>query len=274
MRKEVSRAFFGLAALASVAVSPAFAQEHASASLGANQTLGYGDGKLLTFTYQQQYDCVIQPNDDRNYNGIKADKDATEMLTPECQVGAPSTIDPTGANVKNTDPLYVIVPFFETNKSEQAFTPALEKALKKLLGFVPDAFKTHPGEYVQCPAPADKPASCTMHPDQLDLGPALKSLGYIKSNENVYLPLANHSHILNNATSIQSREWWQVLVVLVKDKNIWPNEAGTTGITTVAKMNAAIKAKEAIGPVATNFFLYFSSQEMAKAMAGMKMGSN
>ncbi len=240
-----------------------------AASLQDNQTLGFGAGRLLVFNYQQQFDCVVQPNDDRNYNGKPAAIDPAEFYTPECQVGAPSTIDPTGNSVDQTDPLYVIVPFFETNKKTPAFTKALGKALKKLFGFVPDAFKPNPGVAVQCPAPKDKPGSCTMHPLQTDLGPVLTALGLLPKNTNLYVPLVNHSHLLKNNQINQSPEWWQVIVVLVEDPKVWPNAKGTQGITSIANLRKAQSKKQASADVPTNFFLFFSSKAMGKAMNGM-----
>lgn len=237
-----------------------------AASLQPNQTLGFGAGRRLVFTYQQQFDCVVQPNDDRNYSGTIAALDPSQFASPECQVGAPSTIDPTGGPVTKTDPLYVIVPFFETNKKQAAFTPALGKALKKLFGFVPDAFKAHPGVAVQCPAPKDMPGSCTMHPLQTDLGPVLTALKLLPPKTELYVPLVEHSHVLPNKTINQSPEWWQVIVVLVEKPKAWPDAVGKTGITSVAKLRAAQKAKEASADVPTNFFLFFSSKTMTKSM--------
>lgn len=239
--------------------------------LGDNQTIGFGAGKRLIFTYQQQYDCVIQPNDDRNFNGIPADLDPTEMASPECQVDAPSTVDPTGGSVKNTDPLYVLLPFFETNKKTPAFTKALGVALKKLFGFVPDAFKPDPGVPVQCPAPKDKPGSCTMHTDTTDLGPLLTALGLEPKGTNLYVPLPDHDHLLTNKTVSQKQEWWQVIVVLVENPAAWPNESGTTGITSVAKLRAAQNKKQASADIPSNFFLFFSSKVAHDGMAGMRM---
>ena len=242
-----------------------------AASLGDNQTVGFGAGKLLTFTYQQKFDCVIQSNDDRNYNGESAAVDALEMRYYECQIGAPSTIDPTGKSVKQTDPLYVLVPFFETNTKSPAFSPALGDALKKLFGFVPDAFKADPGVPVQCPAPKDRPASCTMHPLHIDLGPVLTALGKEPPKTKVYTPLVDHDHLLPDATIDQGQEWWQVIVVLVEDPKAWPNAQGTTGITSVQKLHAAQKNKQASADVPTNFFLFFSSKTMSRnGMPGMK----
>lgn len=237
-----------------------------SSSLADNQTIGFGKSQQLVFTYQQQFDCVVQPNDDRNFSGTPADLDPQQFASPECQVGYPSTIDPTGKSVKKTDPLYVMLPFFETDKKAKAFSPALGKALKKLFGFVPDAFKTDPGVPVQCPAPKDKPATCTMHPLMTDVGPLLTALGLEPKDTNLYVPLANHDHLLNNMTVNQSPEWWQVIIVLVEDPSQWPDATGKTGITSLAKLRAAQKAKQASGDVPTNFFLFFSSKSMGMDM--------
>ena len=42
---------------------------------------------------------------------------------------------------------------------------------------------------VQCPAPKDKPATCTMHPLQINLGPLLAALGLVAKGTNIYTPL-------------------------------------------------------------------------------------
>ncbi len=244
--------------------------------LGDNETYGFGANALLKFVYQQQFDCVVQPGDDRNYNGTPAALDPKEFYTPECQVGAPSKIDPTGGSVRKTDPLYVMLPFFETNPSTPAFSKKLGAELKSLFGFVPDAFKPDPGVAVQCPAPKDMPASCTMHPLQTDLGPVLAQLGLVPPNTLLYVPLANHDHLLRTGQVMLPPEWWQVIVVLVEDPNAWPDAAGTQGITSVPKLRAAQQAKQASADVPTNFFLYFSSKQVGirrhqTSMPGMKM---
>jgi hypothetical protein len=53
--------------------------------------------------------------------------------------------------------------------------------------------------------------------------------------------------------------WWQVIPVLVTSQSDWPNQAGTTGITTFEKLQAAQAAGTAI-PATSNFFLFFSSK--------------
>jgi len=240
--------------------------------LASNQTLGYGDDRLLGFTYTQQFDCLVQPNDDRNYSGVIAALSPGQFNFPQCQVGVPSTIDPTGGPIARTDKIWVLVPFYETDPKQPAFTPALGKALKKLFGMVPDAFKTHPGEYVQCPDPGNAPGTCTMHPVQTDLGPVLTALKLVPPKTVLNVPLVNHSHLVANNAIVTRPEWWQVVVVLVTDPKAFPNKAGTSGITSLNKLRAAQLAKQAFPDVQSNFFLFFNSTlAPAGGMNGMRM---
>lgn len=242
--------------------------------LKANQTLGFGADKLLLFDYQQQFDCVVGPFTDLNSIGRPADQAPQQFASPECAVGFGSKLAPSGKTIGETDPLYILVPFFETNKKTPAFTPALGKALKKLFGFVPDAFKPDPGVAVQCPTPRDKPGTCTMHPLETNLGPLVASLGLLPKGSNLYVPLINHDHLLADGDISQAREWWKLIVVLVEDPKAWPNAAGTTGITSIAKLKTDQTAKQASGDVTSNFYLYFSSYGLKSTngkMPGMKM---
>src|SRR5579885_3522714 len=88
----------GMCAVASLA----FAQ----APLAPNQTHGFGNGKLITFTYLQNFDCVDEPALDLNFNGIKAQTDPNEMQTPICQVVTEPSADPSGGDLKHTAHLY------------------------------------------------------------------------------------------------------------------------------------------------------------------------
>ena len=241
------------------------------AQLAINQTQGFGADDLLKFTYQIQFDCVDQAFDDRNYNGVPAAEDPAEFYAPPtCQIGAPSTLSPAGISSQQTDKLFVLVPFFETNPKEPAFSETLGAQLKQLFGFVPDAFKVHPGVAVQCPEPGapitpfeGKPGTCTMHPLQQDLGPMLAALHLIPPKTILNVPLVNHSHLLDNSQINQAAEWWQVIVVLVKDPGAWPDRSGRHGITSVAKLRAAQAKNVASADVPSNFFLFFSSEVMS-----------
>ena len=83
-----------------------------SAQLAANQTKGFGNNQLVTFTYLQNFDCVDQPLLDLDFNGIKAQSDPNEMQTPICQPVTEPTEDPTGGSIKHTAHLYVFVRCF------------------------------------------------------------------------------------------------------------------------------------------------------------------
>ncbi|MBV9718498.1 MAG: hypothetical protein JOZ77_04220 [Candidatus Eremiobacteraeota bacterium] len=237
---------------------PSFLNPLAS-KLRNNETLGFGADKLLVFSYRQQFDCVVGPFSDLNSIGKPADIAPQQFASPECDIGIDSKLNPPGNPIAQTDTLFVLVPFFETDKHTPAFTHELGKALKKLFGFIPDAFKPNPGVPVQCPAPADQPGTCTMHPLQINLGPLVVALGLLPAGTNLYVPLVNHDHLVNNSNINVKPEWWKLVVVLVENPKAWPNAAGTTGITSVAKLRAAQASKEASADVVSNFFLYFNS---------------
>jgi len=52
---------------------------NASAQLADNQTNGFGNNQLVTFTYLQNFDCVDQPTMDLDFNHILAQSDPNEM---------------------------------------------------------------------------------------------------------------------------------------------------------------------------------------------------
>ncbi len=244
-------------------------------SLKPNQTLGFGDNQLLKFTYEQNFDCVDQPKDDLNFNGVLAQSDPSEFQTPICQVGIQPTVDPTGlhGSADLTEPLYVLVPMFSVDNDQNpddaiscknvvAGTncgPALGSTLISLFGAIPEAFKAKPLVYTQCPDPNLPPGTCTMHASRLDLGPVLVALGILKPPvSNVFLPTPNHSHVVLNIDVSQPAIWWQVIPVLVLNPSDWPTADGSSGITSVAKMRAAEKAADAV-QAPSNFYLFFAS---------------
>lgn len=161
----------------------------ASAQLANNQTHGFGNNKLATFTYLRNCDCVDQPLLDLDFNGVLAN----EMQTPMCQAVAEPTQDPTGGDIKHTAHLYVFVPIFSVDNDQnptdampcpnggrpgELCGPTLGAALIKLFGFVPEAWKTHPAVATQCPDPNhDVPGTCTMHASSVDLAATLNALG-------------------------------------------------------------------------------------------------
>ena len=67
-----------------------------SQSLQPNRTQGFAAGKIVTFTYQQNFDCVTQPRDDLDYNGKPAQSDSDELQTPICRAGVEPSMNPAG----------------------------------------------------------------------------------------------------------------------------------------------------------------------------------
>jgi hypothetical protein len=259
-------------------------------ALKLNQTAGFGAGKVLTFTYTQNFDCVDQPTHDLNFNGVEARNNPAEMQIPICQAGSNVSINPPGMKGdarKTTDPLYVMVPMFSVDNDQNPDDaircdtggtvpdtlcgPQLGQALIKFFGALPEGFKETPLVYTQCPRPTG-PGTCTMHATRIDLAPVLADLGYIANppTANVFVPSPNHSHLLASSDINKNAEWWQVLPVLVLNPNDWPSQDGTTGITTVGALKAAEKTGDAI-EAPSNFFLYFGSK-VAKQGMNMDMG--
>ncbi|MGH8116166.1 MAG: hypothetical protein ACREPJ_02475 [Rhodanobacteraceae bacterium] len=143
---------------------------------------------------------------------------------------------------------------------------ALGKVLIKLFGAIPEAYKTKPLVYTQCPNPGSPPGTCTMHSSTDDLGKVLVALGKLPAPAtNVFLPSPNHSHVITNAYATQSAIWLEVRPVLVLDLADWPTANGSSGITSVAALRIAEKTGTAI-EVPDNFFLFFSSKPLSSMM--------
>src|SRR5437764_10046970 len=105
LRSRHSHVYLNAAALCVLGLTLA-----ASAQLAPNQTIGFGNNKLVNFTYLQNFDCVDQPTLDLNFNKILAQSDPAEMQTPICQPVTEPTEDPTGGSIEKTAHLYVLVP--------------------------------------------------------------------------------------------------------------------------------------------------------------------
>ena len=93
----------------------ALVADPARAQLAANQTNGFGNNRLVTFTYLQNFDCVDQPNMDLDFNHRPAASDPHEMQMPICQVVTEPTADPAGGDLRHTAHLYVFVPMFSVD---------------------------------------------------------------------------------------------------------------------------------------------------------------
>jgi hypothetical protein len=159
-------------------VCAAFLAASASAQLAPNQTNGFGNGPLVTFTYLQNFDCVDEPTMDLDFNKIQAQSDPNEMQTPICQAVTEPTQDPTGGDLKHTAHLYVLVPMFgtDTNPNDAMQCPNggrpgelcgvdLGNALFNLFGHIPEAWKTTPtvkSNVPTRPIPYPELAPCTL----------------------------------------------------------------------------------------------------------------
>jgi len=250
----------------------------ASAQLAANQTNGFGNGRLVTFTYNQNFDCVDQPTLDLDFNKIPAQSDPNEMQTPICQPVTEPTADPTGDDIKHTAHLYVLIPMFSVNNDQnpadampcpsggrpgELCGTALGNALIHFFGFVPEAWKAHvnPAITTQCPDPNNPvPGTCTMHSSSVDLSVTLNALGLTgPPTAPVFVPTPNHSHVVDNSRVNTGDIWWEVRPVLVLQQSDWPAADGSSGITSSRAMDDAEAAGRAI-EVGSNFFLFFNSR--------------
>ena len=113
-RRSGHRLYWTMAAAACLAL----AADAASAQLAPHQTNGFGNGRLVTFTYLQNFDCVAQPKMDLDFNGVLAQSDPNELQTPICQPVTEPTQDPTGGDIKQTAHLYVLIPMFSVDNDQ------------------------------------------------------------------------------------------------------------------------------------------------------------
>lgn len=255
-----------------------FVAGSASAQLAPNQTHGFGNGRLVTFTYLQNFDCVDQPTLDLDFNGKLAQSDPNEMQLPICQPITEPTADPAGGDIKHTAHLYVLIPMFsvdhDTNPNDampcpnggrpgELCGPALGNALISLFGAIPEAWKTkvNPAITTQCPDPNNAvPGTCTMHSSSVDLSKTLFALGKTgPPTAPIFVPTPNHSHVVDNSRVSTQPIWWEVRPVLVLSQSDWPAADASSGITSASVMDDVEAAGRAI-EVGSNFFLFFSSE--------------
>src|SRR5438477_11927988 len=258
---------------------------NALAQLAPNQTNGFGNDQLVTFTYKQNFDCVDQPTMDLDFNGILAQSDPHEMQTPICQAVTEPTQDPSGKAIGNTAHLYVLIPMFsvdnDQNPNDAMSCPnggrptelcgaKLGMVLIHFFGAVPEAWKRKVNSAIttQCPDPNHRvTGTCTMHASSVDLSETLFALGKTgRPTAPVFVPTPNHSHIVDNGLVNSKTIWWEVRPVLVLQQSDWPTADGRSGISSSEKMDAAEAAGRAI-EVGSNFFLFFRSR--LDSMTGM-----
>jgi hypothetical protein len=269
-------------ALGVAIASLTLAAHGAVAQLAPNQTNGFGNKRLVTFTYLQNFDCVDEPTLDLDFNGVPAQSDPNEMQTPICQPVTETSADPAGGDLKHTAHLYVLIPMFSVDNDQnpadampcpgggrpgELCGSALGNALISAFGFVPEAWKTNvnPTISTQCPDPGNPVAgTCTMHASSVDLSKTLVALGKMAGPPAapIFVPTPNHSHVVDNSRVNTGAIWWQVRPVLVLDPADWPAADGSSGITSSRAMDAAEEAGRAI-EVGSNFFLFFSSKHGA-----------
>src|SRR5215469_11937416 len=179
---------------ATLLITIAYLTPNAWAQLAPNQTHGFGNGRLITFTYLQNFDCVDQPTLDLDFNKIMAQSDPNEMQTPICQPITEPTQDPAAGDIKHTAHLYVFLPMFSVDNDQnpndampcpnggrpgELCGPSLGKALIDAFGFLPEAWKAkvNPAITTQCPDPNNPvPGTCTMHASSIDLSTTLFAL--------------------------------------------------------------------------------------------------
>lgn len=275
---RVARPIYVVVAMLSLSFSSAFAQ------LAPNQTNGFGNNRLVTFSYLQNFDCVDQPAMDLDFNGVKAQSDPNEMQTPICQAVTEPTQDPAGGNINHTAHLYVFVPMFSVDNDRTASDAMdcpdggrpgelcgekLGEALITAFGFLPEAWKKHPLVTTQCPDPSNPvPGTCTMHASSVDLSVTLGALGKgpNPATSNIFVPTPNHDHVIDNSRVNAPAIWWEVRPVLIMNQSDWPAADGSSGITSSKAMDDAEAAGRAI-EVGSNFFLFFSSHLSSHTMA-------
>jgi hypothetical protein len=232
-------------------------------------TEGFGNEKVLAFAYPQQFFCTDEPTDDldgplHEGDGRPAAVDPDEFQHPSmgppgspCIVGETGSgslpsIDPTGRPVEQSEPVWAILPFFDSTQDADTVIEAVDPT--------PD------GADVQCPEPGPPYTEhtgvfgeCTMHPSTLHAEP-------IGAGD---IPLPNHSHIIDGDSF--NPIWWQTIAVRVFDERVWPNfdgkcpanpKGGSPCLTSLKALRAA-QAKGRAGPdVLTNVWLFFDAKQV------------
>jgi hypothetical protein len=164
-------------------------------------------------------------------NGFFTSSNATPMgafgmepLLAGAGIGAPDIHDPI-APVR--EPAFIVlVPWW--GNSTAPYAPAYD----------PAAY----GIRLMC-AP-DSIALCYDHPATIDV----PGLGVV--------PLPGHDHLIT--TSFHHTDtWWSLIVVLVTNASVFPNLAGTHGITSLSALTAAQAAGQASKDLGTNTYLNF-----------------
>ncbi len=248
--------------------NPLLAADPPQRPIEFNEIEGFAKDKLLALTYPINYMCVHDAFDDLDHDGVVAANDSEEHQEEYCAAGIESLLDPAGNPSSQTKILHALVPFFDADFDGEASPPALQADLQALFGFVPDGFDPTPGVPVHCPHPGPPTSqhtgtygACAMHPMRLDLGPLLNQLGLVPPDTLVLTPLVNHMHLLKNPN--EGAQWWKIIVNLVTDQSVWPDMDGTTGITSVSKLEDAQALGQSSGDISTNMYFYLDAKAQA-----------
>jgi hypothetical protein len=246
-------------------------------------TEGYGNEKVLAFKYPQQFFCTDELFDDldgpgHEGDGVEAARDPDEFQHPAmgppgspCIVGAtrPSpvggslpTVDPTGRPVANAEPVWALVPFFDSVRDADTIIEAVDPS--------------RDGADVQCPEPGPPFTqhlgafgTCTMHPSTLHAEPVVESFGVPLGAPQGDIPLPNHSHIIDGDSF--NPIWWQTIAVRVMDERVWPDFNGrclanpSGGLPCLVSLQALREAQargQASPDTPTNVWLFFDSQQV------------
>jgi hypothetical protein len=97
---------------------------------------------------------------------------------------------------------------------------------------------------IQLMCAPDSIALCYDHPSTIDV----PGLGVV--------PLPGHDHLITTVAGHMDT-WWSLIVVLVTNASVFPNLAGTHGITSLAALTAAQMAGQASADLDTNTYLNF-----------------
>ena len=222
-----------------------------SRPIQVGQTEGFAKGKVVGFDYSQNFTCA---NDPFNAEDCQVGKGASAATNNTIDPAEQKLLDKLDLKAADTPDLLVIAPFFEVPGPGDA--PGTLEALDPT-----------PDVAVQCPEKQDsklnggtefgKFGHCVFHDAALDTSP----LAGVTVNGVTFggtIPLPNHSHIVNATPG--GAVPWDASVVLVLDKNLWPDKDGhCTGSPCLTSFDAIKKAPAGsiVGPVPTSLFLFF-----------------
>jgi hypothetical protein len=248
-------------------------------------TEGYGNEKVLAFLYPQQFFCTDEPFDDldgpgHDGDGIESARDPDEFQHPAmgppgapCIVGRTArgslpTITPTGVPVANAEPVWALVPFFDSSKDADATLEAVDP--------------TRDGADVQCPEPGPPYTqhtgpfgTCTMHPSTLHAEPVVQQFGVPLGAPQGDIPLPNHSHIIDGDSF--NPIWWQTIAVRVFDERIWPDfdgrcpanpQGGRPCLISLQALRDAQARGQASADTPTNVWLFFDARQIVPHQPG------